>query len=173
MLNNEVDVDETYIGGKVGKGRRYTGNKVVALVERGGKVRSHTVHKVTGEALDNLLKQHIMRTTHLNADKSPVCTKLGKDFASHEPVNYSAEEYVRHNKRTGRTVTTNTVEGFFGNTKRSIDGTHHHVSGKHLPLYLTVLNHKYNTREVSDGARTVIAISGIEGKRLQYRDSYR
>ena len=157
ILNGTVEADETYIGGRVkGKGRRYTGNKtaVVSLVERGGKVR-----------------QHIMPAAHLNTDESPLYKKLGKDFASHETVNHSVEEYVRHNKKTGRTATTNTVEGFFGNSKRSLDGTHHHVSGRHLPLYLAELDHKYNTRKISDGARTVVGIRGIEGKRLRYRDS--
>lgn len=155
-----------------GKGRRYVGNKtaVISLVERGGKVRSHVVHKVTGEALDNLLKQHIMPSAHLNTDESPLYTKLGRDFASHETVNHSAEEYVRHNKETGQTATTNTVEGYFGNSKRSLDGTHHHVSGKHIPLYMAELDHKYNTREISDGARTAVGIRKIEGKRLMLRN---
>ncbi|MFH0958673.1 MAG: IS1595 family transposase, partial [Pseudomonadota bacterium] len=173
-LGNTVEVDETYVGGKVrGRGRRYIGNKtpVVALVERNGCVRSQVMQKVTGEALGQLIKQHVLTDAHLNTDESPLYATTGKDFASHDTVNHSDEEYVRHDKKTGRTATTNTVEGFFGNSKRSLDGTHHHLSGKHLPFYLAELDYKYNTRKESDGARTVAGIRKIEGKRLILRRS--
>lgn len=171
-LTGTVEADETYIGGTVrGKGRAYKGNKapVVALVERRGRVRSTVVEKVTGATLDRLLKEHVDRAAHLNTDESPLYTKPGKAFASHDTVNHSREEYARHDGETGRDASTNTAEGFFGNTKRSIDGTHHHVSGKHLPLYLAELDYKYNTRDVSDGARTASGIRRMEGKRLMLR----
>jgi hypothetical protein len=171
-LSGTVEADETWIGGKAsGKGRGYTGNKtpVVSLIERGGRVRSTVVEKVTGPALDRLLKAHIDRAAHLNTDESPVYTKTGRDFASHDTVNHAQEEYGRHDHETGRHATTNTAEGFFGNTKRSLDGTHHHVSGKHLPLYLAELDYKYNTRKATDGARTVSGIKLMEGKRLMLR----
>jgi transposase-like protein len=172
MLSGTVEADETYIGGKKrGRGRGYVGNKVavVSLIERGGRVRSTVVEKVTGAALDSLLKAHIHRSAHLNTDESPVYTKLGADFASHDTVNHSIEEYSRRDKKTGRHATTNTAEGFFGNTKRSLDGTHHNVSAKYLPLYLAELDFKYNTRKATDGARTVSGIKLVEGKRLMLR----
>jgi transposase-like protein len=171
-LSGTVEADETYIGGRVrGRGRRYIGNKtpVVSLVERGGRVRSAVVDKVTGHALTQLLRQNVSNDSHLNTDESCAHTNTGKVFASHYTVNHSAEEYARHDKETGRHVTTNTAEGFFGNTKRSIDGTHHHVSRKYLPLYLAEIDHKYNTRENSDGARTEAGVRRIEGKRLMLR----
>lgn len=171
QLTGTVEADETYIGGKRrGMGRRYVGNKtaVVSLVERGGRVRSQVVHKVTGDALGLLLKQHVAQSAHLNTDELPAYRKPGRNFASHDTVNHSIEEYARRDK-SGRLATTNTAEGFFGNSKRSLDGTHHHVSGKHLPLYLAELDYKYNTRKVSDGARTVNGIQGMSGKRLMLR----
>ena len=60
-------------------------------------------------------------------------------------------------------------EGFFGNTKRSIDGTHHHISRRFAPLYFAELDFKYNTRKVTDGERTVQGIQRMEGKRLMLR----
>ena len=57
--------------------------------------------------------------------------------------NHKAEEYARID--SGTLVTTNTVEGFFGNSKRSIDGTHHHISRQHINLYFAELDYKYNT----------------------------
>jgi transposase-like protein len=170
-LDGTVEADETYVGGKKrGMGRRYTGNKtaVVSLVERGGRVRSQVAHKVTGDALGQLLKQHVAETAHLNTDESPLYKKVGKAFASHDTVNHGAEEYARRDE-SGRLASTNTAEGFFGNSKRSLDGTHHHVSAKHLPLYLAELDYKYNTREETDGARTVRGIPKIVGKRLMLR----
>lgn len=173
-LTGIVEADETYIGGKRrGRGRGYVGNKtaVVSLVERGGRVRSTVVEKVTGPALDRLLKAHIHRSAHLNTDESPVYTKTGSAFASHDTVNHSIEEYSRRDEDTGRHATTNTAEGFFGNSKRSLDGTHHHVSEQHLPLYMAELDYKYNTRKVSDGARTATGIKLVAGNRLMLRPS--
>jgi transposase-like protein len=148
-LDGTVEADETYIGGKVrGKGRAYTGNKtpVVALIERGGRVRSRVVSKVTGAALDRLLASHVAPSACLNTDESPLYAKPGTTFAAHDTVNHSAEEYARHDRQTGRLASTNTAEGFFGNTKRSIDGTHHFTSRKHLPLYLAEFDQS-TTRE--------------------------
>jgi len=170
-LDGIVEADETYIGGvKRGMGRRYVGNKtaVVSLVERGGRVRSQAVQKVSGDVLGRLLKQHVAESAHLNTDEAPVYKKPGKSFASHDVVNHSQEEYVRRDI-SGRLATTNTAEGFFGNSKRSLDGTHHQVSAKHLPLYLAELDYKYNTRQETDGARTKTAIPKIVGKRLMLR----
>ncbi len=170
-LEGTVEADETYIGGvKRGMGRRYTGNKtaVVSLVERGGRVRSQVIQKVTGDVLGRLLKQHVAESAHLNTDEAPVYKKPGKAFSSHDVVNHSQEEYARRDI-SGRLATTNTAEGFFGNSKRSLDGTHHQVSAKHLPLYLAELDYKYNTREETDGARTAMGIPKIVGKRLMLR----
>ena len=91
-----------------------------------------------------------------------------RGFSAHDTVNHKAEEYGRIDA-SARLATTNTVEGFFGNAKRSIDGTHHHISRRHTNLYLAELDHKYNTRKMPDGERTVIAIQRMEGKRLMLR----
>lgn len=171
-LRGTVEADETYIGGvKRGMGRRYVGNKtaVMSMVERGGDVRSQVVEKVTGEMLGRLLKKHVAKSADLNTDESPLYRKSGKRFASHDTVNHSQDEYVRRDKKSGRLATTNTAEGFFGNAKRSLDGTHHQVSKKYLPFYLAELDFKYNTRKLTDGARTTEAIPKIVGKRLMLR----
>jgi len=171
-LGGTIEADETYIGGKTrGKGRAYKGNKtpVVSLMERGGRVRSRVVDTVTGKALTRLLKDNVMHTACLNTDESPLYDKVGAEFASHDRVNHRNEEYARFDQNTGRLATTNTVEGFFGNSKRSIDGTHHHISRKHTELYLAELDHKYNTRKLTDGERTVLGIKRMEGKRLMLR----
>ena len=171
-LGGTIEADETYIGGRMhGKGRAYKGNKtpVVSLVERGGRVRSRVMDTVTGKAITKLLKDNAASTGRLNTDESPLYKKAGRVFASHDTVNHHEEEYARFDAATGRLATTNAVEGFFGNSKRSIDGTHHHISRKHTALYFAELDHKYNTRKLTDGERTVAGIRGMEGKRLMLR----
>lgn len=171
-LDGDVEADETYMGAKVkGKGRHYMGNKipVVAVVERGGEVRAQVMQPVNGAALSVMLKDKVEPTAHLYTDESRLYNKVGPEFASHDTVNHGRDEYVRLDKVTGRIATTNAVEGFFGNTKRSLDGTHHHVSPRYLPLYLAEMEHKYNTRRATDGQRTVLGIVKMEGKRLMRR----
>jgi transposase-like protein len=170
-LAGTVEADETYLGGKMrGRGRGYVGNKtpVVSLIERGGRVRSRVVEMVTGEAVTQLLREQVDQGAHLNTDESALYAKVGKDFSSHDTVNHSVEEYARQDE-SGRLATTNTVEGFFGNSKRSIDGTHHSISRRYTGLYFAELDHKYNTRKMTDGQRTVVGIRRMEGKRLMYR----
>jgi hypothetical protein len=69
------------------------------------------------------------------------------------------------------TITTNTIEGFFGILKRGISGVYQHVSRQHLGKYLSEFEFRYNGRKISDGERTIRAIQGFEGKRLMYKDS--
>lgn len=66
--------------------------------------------------------------------------QLGRQFRKHEYVDHSSGEYVRG------TVTTNHAEGFFSQLKRSVDGTHYHVSVEHLPRYLAEFDFRYSTR---------------------------
>jgi len=66
----------------------------------------------------------------------------------------------------------NTVEGYFSILKRGIMGTFHHVSKQHLGRYLDEFDFRYNARDTSDGERAELAVKGVVGKRLMYRDSY-
>lgn len=167
-LSGTIEVVETYIGGvKRGMGRRYVGNKtaVMAMIERGGDVRSQVVENVTSAMLGKLLKQHVAKSAHLNTDESPLYRESGERFPSDGTVNHG-HEYVRRDKKSGRLATTNTVERFFGDSKRSLDGTLNHISRKYLPFYLTGLDFKCSTRNMTDGVRTAAAVPKIVGKRL-------
>ena len=168
-LSGTVEVDETYIGGKtVGKGRRFTGNKVpvVSLLERGGKVRSQVMRHVTGQNLKQVIKDNVAICSDVNTDDNYGYRGLEPKF-NHHVVKHSAKEYVRREKN--RLVTTNGVEGFFSLLKRGVVGTFHHISEQHLPLYLAEFDHRHNCREMTDGERTVNGLQKIEGKRLTYR----
>jgi hypothetical protein len=84
---------------------------------------------------------------------------------------FREEGKQNHGNRTvprssARTSGPGPARRFFGNSKRSIDGTHHSISHKHTGLYFAELDHKYNTRKMTDGERTVVGIRRMEGKRL-------
>jgi transposase-like protein len=177
-----VEADETYFGktemhepSPKRKGRPYTkggrsgpsGKRtVVALVERGGKVRTFHPEKANGENVTAIVSDNIAREARFMTDESRLYITIGKEFASHETTLHSRGEYVRGD------VHTNTVEGYFSIFKRGMKGVYQHCSEKHLHRYLAEFDFRYNNRtalEVSDTERTVKAMAGIEGKRLTYR----
>ena len=171
-LQGTVEIDETYVGGKVkGKGvKAGKDNKVpvVSLVERGGRARSFQMEHVTAKNLKPIIKEHLNGWSQVMTDDSAVYPSLlKKRVASHDVVCHSKEEYVRH--EDGRSIHTNTVEGFFSILKRGIVGTFHHVSRQHLHRYLSEFDFRYNSRDNSDGERALLAIDGFKGKRLMYR----
>jgi len=100
----------------------------------------------------------------LNTDTSPVYNEVGREFSKHETVDHVKDEYVRGNAHI------NTAEGYFSQLKRSINGTYHHVSNKHLDRYLAEFDYRYSTRKAIDGDRTLRTIAQTKGKRLVYKD---
>lgn len=170
-----VEIDETYWGNghqsKIGKlvGTIQGGaqkEKIVTLVERGGKARSFHVQAVTAKTIKEAMAKNVSKDAHINTDSAYFYRKPAADYASHEYVNHSAKEYARG------AVTTNTVEGFFSIFKRGLIGTFHHVGEQHLQRYCNEFDFRYNTRTklgFSDTDRTNIALKGIAGKRLMYQ----
>jgi transposase-like protein len=174
-LRGIVEADETYVGGKPGRGTRQLSidhrkrgrgtNKtpVLALVERGGDVKAKVVTDVTSKTLGKIMPKEIHRSAHLMTDQYRSYIPIGKHFASHETVRHDMGEYARGD------VTSNTAESFFAILKRGIYGTFHAVSKKHLHRYVDEFAFRWNTRKVNDGERIVTAIKAAEGKRLLYR----
>jgi transposase-like protein len=158
---NAVEVDETYIGGKHQRMSEKFKNKtaVVALVERGGNVRSQVMERVTGENLRKFVTDNVSPFSYVNSDDHFGYRGLDLKY-EHGVVKHSNKEYARGD------VHTNTVEGFFSLLKRGVIGTFHQVSKKHLPLYLAEFDHRYNHRNTTDGERTIAALQMAEGKRL-------
>lgn len=188
-----VEADETYSGHKedptAGKrtirGKRSHGGKrsIVALVERGGEVRSFHVERADKATVSRIVSENIAKETRLNTDESQLYTGSDAKFVSHDTVKHSAGEYVRyefdhHNEDQTefyfRKVHTNTVEGVFSILKRGMHGVYHHCGERHLHRYLAEYDFRYNNRAalgVDDATRTIAMLHGIVGKRLMYRDS--
>ena len=163
-----VEADETYVGGKAhGKRGRGAENKtpVFALVQRNGRVMSMPVDRVTGANLKSIIRENVETPATIMTDDFMSYRGLGKEFASHHVINHGNKEYVRGD------IHTNTIEGYFSILKRGIIGVYHHVGKHHLHRYLSEFDFRYNGRRIDDAERSVLALCGIEGKRLTYRDS--
>jgi hypothetical protein len=70
-------------------------------------------------------------------------------------------------------ISTNTIESFFSILKRGINGAYDHVGKQQLHRYLSEFDFRYNSRNATDGDRSLLAIRKVTGKRLKYRDSSR
>jgi transposase-like protein len=144
LISGTVIADETFIGPtprfqhgykpiKDGQGKmRADKVSVVSLIEKeSGEVRSRVIPNVTGENLRSVLEEHVsMPHSVLHTDSEVSYRAVSHRFKEHHVVNHAEREYVRGD------VTTNQAENFFSQLKRSLDGTHHHVSREHLHRYL-------------------------------------
>ncbi len=102
-------------------------------------------------------------------DRSRLYIEVGGEFAGHETVCHSAEEYVRGEAHT------NSVEGYFSIFKRGMKGVYQHCREKHLHRYLAEFDFRYNNRialGVDDQARAGQVLLGAVGKRLTYQATH-
>lgn len=183
-LTGIIEVDETYVGGKIREHYRTAvkpgerqkdrlspfANKqsVVSVLQRGGRVQSKHVERVTSENLKPIVNQMIDESCHVMTDSSTVL-KGALVARKHDQVNHRAGEYVRY--EDGVCITTNAIEGYFATLKRGINGVYHHVGKQHLHRYLSEFDFRYNSRKEKDGDRTLMALNSVGGKRLMLRDS--
>lgn len=181
-----VEFDETYVGGKP-RGRaglRADGlprrgpradfkdrkTPVLAGVQRGGRVKCHVATDVTPATLGAHLRRMVDTSARLMTDERPSYKGVGQEYASHETVNHSLDEYARGD------VTTNRVESFFATLKRGVTGTFHAVSKKHLHRYVNEFEFRFNNRDTKDhpgpddGERTALAMQAACGRRLTYEE---
>ena len=168
-----VEVDETFwgkapsvfisgLGWQQRKGWHYK-QKILTLVERGGRARSFHIAEVNSATIRPILKTQLYPDTHMMTDEAMHYRKVGKEFRKHEAVHHTIGEYVRGD------VHTNCIEGYFSILKRGLTGVYQHVGQQHLKRYVCEFDFRYSTRGVTDSERTEEALKGIWGKRLTYR----
>lgn len=145
MLSGTVEADETYIGGKGGNNKRGRGaeNKtaVVGIVQRKGNVKAQAVENVRAATIKPILQENIEQGSELITDEFRSYNKSTVYGFDHKTIRHAAKEYVRG------AIHTNTIEGFWSQLKRSIDGTFHKVSPKHLQAYVNEFAWRYNHRK--------------------------
>lgn len=139
----ECEADECYIGGKQpGKRGRGAAGKtpVIGIANRRGGVSAKVVEVVNTANAIKHIREVVAPGAKLHTDEYPAYNYVSKLGYSHEVINHGTQEYVR-----GR-CHTNTIEGFWSQLKRSIDGTHHHVSRKYLQAYVDEFAFRYSNR---------------------------
>jgi transposase len=146
MLSGIVEADETYVGGKALTKERWDNKTaIVGIVEKKkgvGQVKAFTTKHADATVTLPFLRANIAAGSTLQTDESRIYSRVRRDF-THEFVNHSKLEYVKSG------VHTNTIEGFWGQLKRSIDGTYHSVSPKYLQFYVNEFVFRYNYRQVA------------------------
>jgi len=167
-LNGTVEVDETFVGGK-GRGQstgRGTLNKtlVAGIIQRGGDVRMSVIPRADKKTLKAFIDRFADGTTkEIMTDEWLGYRSLGDHNTKHYTINHTKKQYVR-----GR-VHTNTIENVWSLLKRSIVGSYHKVSKKHLDAYLDELEWRFNNRDNPYLFRdTLIKLLG--SKNLEYQE---
>lgn len=165
LLAGIVEVDETWVGGHqagMGQGPYSTTNKaiVVGAVSRDGKARLEVVKDRKRRTLYGFIRRNVEPTSTIYTDEFLSYRGLDRHFARHETVHH-AEEWVHGD------VHTNAVQNVWSLLKRSIMGTFHKVSTKHLDRYLDELEYRFNNRGNPYLFRDVL-IRLLDGAALRY-----
>jgi transposase-like protein len=144
-MSGHIEADETYVGGRQKGGSRGRSTKsktvVFALVQRDGIVRAGPVPDATQFTLEPLILTNVQRGSIISTDQYGAYNDLKNSGYRHGTVNHSKKEYVRGIHHV------NTLESFFAQLKRSIRGTHIHVSAKHMWKYVSEFSYRYNMRK--------------------------
>jgi transposase-like protein len=176
-LDNIVEVDECWVGGRVvnmSKSKRKklreekktysTKTMVMGLLERGGKLKLIALGKDNHSTiLQPVIKDNVDKDAVVITDSLASYEGLNKDYAGHEVVNHTEQEYVRDG-----VIHTNSIEGAFSLLKRSLIGIYHKCDPQHLNMYCSETMYRYNTRKMKDPARFQYLLQNCQG-RLDYK----
>ena len=140
-----VEVDETLVGGKAkgaGRGSRKNKTWVAGAIQRGGKVRLERIPDIRRHTLHDFINRTVKDEVEaIYTDELKSYLGIADHDTRHETVNHSAEEWVVGD------VHTNGIEGVWSLFKRSIVGSFHKISQKHLGRYLEELEWRFNNRD--------------------------
>ena len=170
-LSGTVEVDEAYIGGEMkgaGRGKgAYLQNKstVLGIIQRGGDVRLSKISKAARRTLHAFIKGHTHPKTKLIVtDEWPAYRGIADHDTRHAVINHRRKEYVRGD------IHTNTIENVWSLLKRSVAGSYHKISDKHIDRYLDELEWRFNNREnpylFRDTLTKLLGSSNLEYKEL-------
>jgi transposase-like protein len=167
-LKGIVEVDETYIGGEYDKRRkraRYGKPGVLGMLERDGRFEARKIQSKGARVLVDAIKKRVDKRATVMTDDYRGYNGLDGEF-KHESVNHHKEEWVRGN------VYTNGVESAWSLFKRSLVGSYHKISEKHLDAYLDEFEWRFNGRENEFLFRDTL-IKLLESPKMEFKELIR
>ena len=145
QLFGDIEADETYVGGKrKGKpGRGAEGKTIVfGIKKRDGEIKTQVVSDAKRCTIEPLVRKNVKQGSRINTDEWWAYKGLSAYGYDHKTVSHGIKQWVKGNCHT------NSMEGYWSMFKRSVLGTHIHISGKHMPKYLGEFDFRHNTRKV-------------------------
>jgi hypothetical protein len=171
-MTGTVEVDECYVGPKGTAEKPRRKSAVIALVNRAtGERRSIIMERVSAKDLKVAVAAHVAAGATVNTDESLLYRNIPEGFKHktnyHAPI--KGKPRYHFTDKEGDVCTTNYAESSFSLLRRGVVGSFHHISRKHLGLYVGEFDFRWNHRDTTDGERAVAGIERAAGKRMTYK----